>query len=35
LKEHGAKKIKGILGADILIKAEAVIDYSKKRLYLK
>lgn len=35
LEEHGAKKIKGIVGADILTKGKAVIDYQKKRLYLK
>jgi predicted aspartyl protease len=35
LKEQGAKKITGILGADVFKKCEAVIDYSKNSLYLK
>jgi predicted aspartyl protease len=35
LVEHGAKKIKGILGSDVLIKANAVIDYRKNFLFLK
>ncbi len=35
LKNHGAKTVEGIIGADILELGEAIIDYKKKRLYLK
>lgn len=35
LTEHNAKSIDGIIGADILEKGKAIIDYRKKRLYLK
>ena len=35
LKNHGAKKAHGIIGADILEKGDAIIDYKKKRLFLK
>lgn len=35
LKNHGAKTVHGIIGADILKKGKAIIDYKKKRLYLK
>jgi hypothetical protein len=35
LKNHGAKKMHGIIGADILEKGHAVIDYKKRRLFLK
>lgn len=35
LKNHEAKTVEGIIGADILDKGEAIIDYKKKRLYLK
>ena len=35
LKEHDARTVDGIIGADVLKKSKAVIDYSKKRLYLK
>ncbi|MFC2108940.1 retropepsin-like aspartic protease [Bacteroidota bacterium] len=35
LIQHGAKAIDGIIGADILMKGEAVIDYKKQFLYLK
>ncbi len=35
LSEHNAKSIDGIIGADILEKGRAIIDYKKKRLYLK
>lgn len=35
LKEHHVKTVDGIIGADILEKAAAIIDYEKKRLYLK
>ena len=34
LKKQNAKEINGIIGADILEKGKAVIDYNKKRLYL-
>lgn len=34
LKKQEAKEINGIIGADILEKAKAVIDYKKKKLYL-
>ena len=32
---HKAKAVDGIIGADILEKGEAIIDYKKKRLFLK
>jgi len=32
---HNALPVDGIIGADILKKAKAVIDYNKKCLYLK
>lgn len=35
LTEHKANAVDGILGADILEKGNAIIDYKKKRLYLK
>ena len=35
LTEHKAKAVDGILGADILEKGKAIIDYKKKRLFLK
>ncbi|MDP3353098.1 MAG: retropepsin-like aspartic protease [Flavobacteriaceae bacterium] len=35
LKNHLAEEIDGILGADLLQKGDAVIDYAKSRLYLK
>ena len=35
LTEHKADAVDGIIGADILDKGKAVIDYKKKRLYLK
>lgn len=35
LINHNAKPVDGIIGADILKKAHAVIDYEKKYLYLK
>ena len=35
LENHGAKTVEGIIGADILEKGKAIIDYKKKRLYLK
>lgn len=35
LENHQASTIKGIIGADILQKGKAVIDYKTKCLYLK
>ena len=35
LVNHKSKPVDGIIGADILKKADAVIDYEKKYLYLK
>lgn len=35
LQNHNTKPVDGIIGADILKKADAVIDYKKKYLYLK
>ena len=35
LIEHNAEPVKGIIGADILRKSKAIIDYEKKYLYLK
>jgi len=35
LENHNAKKVHGILGADILQKGKAIIDYKKDKLYLK
>ncbi|MBI9040282.1 retropepsin-like aspartic protease [Lutibacter sp.] len=35
LTEHNAKPVDGIIGADILEKGKAIIDYSSKCLYLK
>ena len=35
LTEHSAKAVDGIIGADVLEGAKAIIDYNKKRLYLK
>lgn len=35
LTEHEAKAVHGIIGADILEKGKAVIDYKKKCVYLK
>ncbi|KJD35182.1 acid protease [Tamlana sedimentorum] len=35
LKNHNSQPVDGIIGADILKKAKAVIDYEKKYLYLK
>lgn len=34
LMKQEAKPVKGIIGADILIKGKAIIDYNKKYLYL-
>jgi len=35
LIKHDAKPVDGIIGADILRKGKAIIDYEKKYLYLK
>lgn len=35
LEQHGVKHVEGVIGADILKKGKAIIDYKKKRLYLK
>ncbi|MFT5243300.1 MAG: hypothetical protein ACJA1H_001529 [Glaciecola sp.] len=35
LTTHNAQAVDGIIGADILKKSKAVIDYEKKYLYLK
>lgn len=35
LTSHKAKPVDGIIGADVLIKAKAVIDYGKRCVYLK
>jgi len=35
LTNHNSKPVDGIIGADILKKSKAVIDYDKKYLYLK
>ena len=35
LVNHDAKPVNGIIGADILKRGKAVIDYEKKALYLK
>ncbi|MDO1513426.1 retropepsin-like aspartic protease [Maribacter confluentis] len=34
LTAHNAEPVNGIIGADILKKSNAIIDYGKKRLYL-
>ena len=35
LVNHNSKPVDGIIGADILKKSKAIIDYEKKYLYLK
>lgn len=35
LKKQEAREINGIIGADVLEKSNAIIDYKKKKLYLK
>ena len=35
LTQHKAKPVSGIIGADVLQKGKAIIDYKKNRLYLK
>ncbi|HEY0090941.1 MAG TPA: retropepsin-like aspartic protease [Flavobacterium sp.] len=34
LTEHKSKPVQGIIGADVLIKGKAIIDYNECRLYL-
>ena len=35
LEEHNAKRINGIIGADILIQSKGIIDYQNNCFYLK
>ncbi|MCF6350984.1 MAG: retroviral-like aspartic protease family protein [Flavobacteriaceae bacterium] len=35
LTQHNAKVVHGVIGADILQKGNAIIDYQKDKLYLK
>lgn len=35
LEQHEVSKVDGIIGADVLEKGRAIIDYNKKLLYLK
>ena len=35
LEQHNAEKVHGIIGADVLEKGKAIIDYSKKVFYLR
>lgn len=35
LSQHNANEVHGIIGADILKKGQAIIDYKNNRLYLK
>lgn len=35
LTQHKAKPVQGIIGADVLLKGQAIIDYSNHCLYLK
>lgn len=35
LSQHKAKEVHGIIGADVLLQGDAVIDYSSRYLYLK
>lgn len=35
LRQHKTQEVQGIIGADVLIKGDAIIDYSSKYLYLK
>ena len=35
LRQHKAKEVQGIIGADVLLEGDAIIDYSSKYLYLK
>lgn len=35
LEEHNARTVDGIIGADVLKKGKAILDYPGKKLYLK
>ncbi len=35
LEQHKAKRVQGIIGADVLIHGKAIIDYDSQYLYLK
>ena len=35
LEQHKAKPVQGILGADILLHGQGIIDYANRHLYLK
>lgn len=35
LQEHKAQPVKGILGADVLMHGQAIIDYANRLLYVK
>ena len=35
LRQHKTKEVQGIIGADVLLEGEAIIDYSSRYLYLK
>ena len=35
LRQHKTKEVQGIIGADVLLEGDAIIDYSSKYLYLK
>ena len=35
LTQHGAKPVHGIIGADVLLKGQGIIDYYNRCLYLK
>lgn len=35
LRQHKTKEVQGIIGADVLLQGDAIIDYSSKYLYLK
>lgn len=35
LRQHKTKEVQGIIGADVLMEGDGIIDYSSKYLYLK
>lgn len=35
LRQHKTKAVQGIIGADVLLQGEGIIDYSSNNLYLK
>ena len=35
LRQHKTKEVQGIIGADVLLEGDGIIDYSSKYLYLK